>query len=375
MEPIAADELRSARVVIVDFGTGRFVGGHTSDYLAALQRALEGVRPITVAPFQHGPRLGRVDRYMLQLRTFLGELARRDGRRTVVISHSPEFRDIVLFWLASKLRRRSDAVGLFLLRRRAHGIVGSDNWRARVLERIVPGLIRSGWIYPVSDSRSALADWTAGTGSTGTLIAIPAPLGSSAPHPRPTGGPVVTLVGRFAIERGARAYDLIIGEALRIDETATIKVQVSADAGGELAEIATGLQRDWAAEPRVEILSGHLTPEAYANLIGSSDVVVFPYEAASYSTGTSGVMHDTLAFGRVALATRIESAAEMYAGRDDIIWLHGTDPPAMRAGLEAAFRRAMARRVEVETYPPADTFANDWLDAIRAAAITRLIGR
>lgn len=354
-------------VVIVDFGTGRFVGGHNADYLAALQRALHGIRPVTVAPFQAGPQGGRVARYVLQLRTYLREFGRHDDRRTVVISHSPEFRDIVLFWLASKLRRRSDAVGLFLFRRRADGIVGRDNWRARLLERIVPGLIRSGWIYPVSDSRSALAHWTAGLGISGTLIAIPPPLGSSGSHPRPTGGPVVGLVGRLAIEKGARAYDRIIRETLRIDETATIRVQVSEDEGGEVAEITKGLQRDWAGEPRVDFVTGHLTPEAYADLIGSTDVVVFPYDPASYSTGTSGVMSDTLALGRVALATQIESAAEAYAGRDDVVWLQGIDDPSIAAGLRAAFLRAKARRAEGDDHPRIDTFADDWLDAIRAA--------
>jgi hypothetical protein len=358
----------SLRPVIVDFGVGRFVGGHNADYLAALQRAIEDIQPITVAPFLNGARTGRVRCYVLQLRTFLWTLGRRNGPRTVVISHSPEFRDIVVYWLASKLSRPSDTVGVFLFRRQADGIVGRDNWRARLIERIVPGLIRSGRIYPVSDSRSALAHWTAGLGISGSLIAIPAPLGSSGTYSRPTGGPVVGLVGRLAIEKGARAYDGIIRETLRSDETATIRVQVSDDQGGELAEITRGLQRDWADEPRVDLVNGHLTPEAYADLIGSTDVVVFPYDPASYSTGTSGVMSDTLALGRVALATQIESAAEAYAGRDDVVWLQGMDDASIASGLQAAFLRSKARRAEAEDHPRIDTFADDWLDAIRAAA-------
>ena len=101
-------------------------------------------------------------------------------------------------------------------------------------------------------------------------------------------------------------------------------------------------------------------------------MVVLPYELSTYSSGTSGVMHDTLALGRVVLATRIEWAREAFAGRDDVIWLQGTDPSAIRVGLEAAFRRAMARRTGSAMQPPDDTFARDWLDAIRAAArITR----
>jgi len=366
-------ELDGLRLVIMDFGTGRFIGGHDADYLLALQRALDGTQLTTVAPFQNGLRLGRVGRYMLHLRTLLHELGRRDADRTVVIVHSPEFRDIVLFWLATKLRRRSDAVGLFVFRRRADGIVGRNNWRARFLEWIVPGLIRYGWIYPISDSRSALAEWTRGTGTTGTLIAIPPPLGSSAPHPLPTGGPVIGLIGSFRMEKGARHYDQVIREALAAAPTATVKVQVSKDRAGELADITGRLLDDWATEPRVEILTGHLTPEAYADLIGSTDVVVLPYEPSTYSSGTSGVVHDTLALGRVVLTTRIAWAEEAYGDHDDVIWLQGTDPAAIRAGLKTALRRALARRSEVLTAPPDDTFARDWLDAIRAAAVGRKV--
>lgn len=348
------------------------MGGHGEDYLVSLQRALEDIRPTIVVPFLNGPRLGRVRRYVLQLRTFLQHLGQRDGYRTVVISHSPEFRDIALFWLATKMRRRSDAVGLFLFRRRSDGIVGRDNWRARVLEWIVPGLIRSGWIYPVSDSRSALTGWTAATGATGTLITVPRPLGYSAPHPRPTGGPVVGLIGRLRIEKGARAYDVVIREALRIDEAATVKVQLSDEVEGEVARIADRLRQDWAAEPRVEMVTGHLKPEAYTDLIGSTDVVVLPYEVATYGGGTSGVLHDTLALGRLVLATRIEWAEEAFAGRDDVIWLQGTDAPAIHAGLRAAFRQAIARRASGEMRPPSDTFARDWQGAIREAASIRI---
>jgi hypothetical protein len=358
--------------MIVDFGTGRFVGGHNADYLVALQRALEDAQPMTVAPFQNGLQLGRIRRYKLHLETFLRALGRHEGEPTVVIVHSPEFRDIVLFWLATKLRRRSDAVGLFLFRRHADGIVGRDNWRARLLERIVPALIRSGWIYPVSDSQSALAEWTIGTGSTGALIAIPPPLGSSARHPHPTGGPVVGLVGSLRIEKGARHYDEIIRETLATAPTTIVKVQVSNEGAGELADIAGRLVHDWATEPRVELLTGHLTPEAYADLIGSTDVVVLPYEPSTYSSGTSGVVHDTLALGRVVLTTRIAWAEEAYAGHGDVIWLQGTDRAAIRAGLKTAFRRAMARRDGVVTAPPPDdTFADDWHGAIRVAARNR----
>lgn len=367
-EPISADELGDTKVVIVDFGTGRFVGGHNEDYLSALEQAVVALRPVVVAPFRHGRELGRVARYRLELLSYLAYLGRHHGERTVIISHSPEFRDIALFWLAVRLKPWSDAVGLFLFRRSADGIVGHDNWRARFLERIVPGLIHSGHIYPVSDSRAALEHWTAGTGRTGTLIAIPSPLGSLGPHPRPTGGPVVGLVGRLRIEKGARVYDRIIREILRIDGTATAKVQVSDGVEGELVEIATRLRRDWEGEPRVEILTGHLTPDAYANLIGSTDVVVLPYDPATYGSGTSGVIHDTLALGRVVLATRIAWAVETFADRDDVIWLQGTDPSAIQAGLEAAFRRAMILRVGVKIRPPDGDFAHDWLDAIQAAA-------
>ncbi len=356
-------------MVIVDFGTGRFVGGHNEDYLTALEQAVGALRPVVIAPFRYGRELGRAARYQSELRTYLACLGRRHTDPTVVVSHSPEFSDIALFWLAAWLTPWSDAVGLFFFRRAADGIVGRDNRRARFLTRIVPGLIRSGRIYPVSDSRPALAAWTAGTDTTGTLIAIPPPPGSSKPHPRPAGGLVVGLVGSLRIEKGARAYDLVIRETLSFDETATVKVQVSDGAVGELAEIAACLRRNWVAEPRVEILTGHLAPGAYANLIGSTDVIVLPYEPSTYGSGTSGVMHDALALGRVVLAPRITWATDReYQDHDDVIWLQGMDPSALQAGIKAAFRRARILRARAETPPSGDDFVRDWLDAIQAAA-------
>lgn len=368
--PTTADEVPDVRVAIVDFGTGRFVGGHNEDYLTALEQAVEVLRPVVVAPFRRGRALGRFARYRLESQTYFAWLGWRGMDQGVVVCHSPEFHDLALFWLVARLTPRRRGVGLFVLRRSAEGIVGRNNRRARFLTRVVPGLIRSGRLYPASDSRPALAHWTHDTGVPGSLIAIPPPLGAPAPHPRPTGGPVVGLVGRLRIEKGARAYDLVVREALQIDETAAVKVQVGAGMTGEAAGIANRLERDWRGVSRVEIIPGHLTPEGYANLIGSTDVIVLPYEPSSYSNGTSGVLHDAISLGRVVLASPIAWAAELFPGHDNIIWLEGTDGPALRKGLTAAVARAMVLRDTDIAQPLSSSFSADWLSAIRAAAAT-----
>jgi hypothetical protein len=288
----------------------------------------------------------------------------------IIVSHTPEFRDLALFWLATKLVPRTNTVAVVLFRRGADGIVGTRNRRAWFLERVIPGLIRAGRIYPVSDSRIALDAWTAGTGAKGSLIAIPQPLGATsrsganATH----GGLVVGLVGRARIEKGAHLYDSIIRDVLAINEGAKVRVQVFDSIAGEEGQIAKDLVLAWAGHPRVELLKGHLTPEAYADLVQSSDVVMLPYDPVRYGNGTSGVMHDTLAAGGVVLATSIEWGRAMFGDRDDVVWLRGLDPTSIRAGLEEALELAHARRSRPKARGLPNTFRNDWLTALERAA-------
>jgi hypothetical protein len=144
---------------------------------------------------------------------------------------------------------------------------------------------------------------------------------------------------------------------------------LGSDSVGEAGEIAARLRQIWQGDPRVALVDGHLTPDAYAALIASSDVVVLPYEMRSYGSGTSGVLHDALALGRTVLATPIPWAREAFPSHPDIVWLKGTDRLALAEGLRTAVTQALDRRRAATAGGGADTFASDWQAALAAAGL------
>lgn len=369
-------ETSETEVVLVDFATGRLNGGHQEDYLGALETALAGQRMTVLAPFRDGPaKAGRVATYWREFRAFWRLLGPGGGKGHVIVCHSPEFRDFVLLWLADLLRwRRSSAVGLFVLRRSSAGIVGRDNLKARVLDIVIPQMIRRGLIHPASDSRLALDHWLAGDrGVHGSMLSIPCPAVVAEPSPRLDGGPAIGLLGRFRVEKGAHHYDAVIGAALAEFPEATVHAQVAAEPGSDESDIAARLHDNWEGNSRVVLVDEHLAADAYARLIASTDVVVLPYDTESYGSGTSGLLHDALALGRTVLATPIPWAAEAYSEHPGVVWLTGTDKTALAAGLRAAVTRALSQRHAGADGKTADSFAEDWRAAVAAAA--RLVGK
>jgi hypothetical protein len=354
-------ETRRPEVWLIDYGSGRLPGGHQEDYLAALTKALAGWPLRIAAPFlsSRQPR-GRGAIALSELRLLLRQL--RGGPR-LLVWHTPELRDFVLFAVASTLVRRSKSAAVFVLRRDGAGIVGRAGLKARLLEALVPWLIRSGRVYPVSDSRTALEHWLSrAPHASGSVISIPAPQIARADPS--AGAPVVGLVGGFRIEKGAARYDVVIRAALSLFPEGRVKVQLGPGNTVEEAEIAARLERDWSNEPRVDLKTGHLTAEEYAAQIAGTDVVVLPYDVALYGAGTSGVLHDALTLGCTVLATRIAWAAERFADHPRLVWLEST--------AEADLREGLRRAVEVSLSGPAapaieDSFAADWNATLGAA--------
>ncbi|HLF71756.1 MAG TPA: hypothetical protein VI759_06365 [Dehalococcoidia bacterium] len=352
---------RRPEVWLVDYGSGRLPGGHQEDYLDALTKALSGWPLRVAAPFTSSkPPRGRGAIFLSELRLLLRQL--RGGSR-LLVWHTPEFRDFVLFAVAGALVLRSKTVGVFVLRRDGAGIVGRDGLKARILEALVPWLIRSGRIHPVSDSRAALEHWLArAPRATGSLVSIPVPRIDHGVVS--AGAPAFALVGGFRVEKGARHYDAVIRTALSLFPEGRVRVQLGRGNTAEEAALAAALQHAWGNEPRVDLKTGHLTSEEYAAQIAGADIVVLPYDVASYGAGTSGVLHDAIALGCTVLATRIAWAADRFADHPRLVWLKSTAGADLRDGL--------SRAVETSLSEPAgpsidDSFAADWNAALEAA--------
>ena len=358
----------AAAVWIVDYGAGRLNGGHQEDYLAALEKALAGCRTRVAAPFRAGATAGgRAAAYLSELRLFWRLL--HDGPRFFVC-HTPEFRDFLMLALAALATRRPRATGLFVLRRDGPGIVGRPGAKARLLERLIPALIRRRYLYPVSDSRPVLEYWLARAGAvSGSLVSIPIPAARRIISK--SAWPVVGLVGRFRIEKGARHYDAIIRLSLDLFPNGRVSVQLTPGLAGEEGELIARLLSSWSGHPRVELSLGHLPADQYADAVAATDIVVAPYEVSSYGDGTSGVLHDALSLGATVLATSIPWARDAFPNDPRIVWLRGTEPADLREGLLAAGERSKANRDQARE---ADSFAADWQAAL-SAAYESLAGR
>ncbi len=347
------------RVTVVDFGTGRLPAGHQEHYLSSLESALSRWDVEVIAPFRDGtPGAGRPGAYVSETRT----LARVLAKSGVVVCHTPELRDFVAFAMA--LIPHSEAVGVFVLRRDAAGIVGRAGAKARVLEAIVRRLVAAGRLYPASDSRPALAYWQSRAATAaGSLLAIPPPP-RRAFAPPPRGRPVIGIPGVFRNEKGAAAYDTVVRAALRVRPEALVRVQLGE--GGGHHGLSQKLGDVWAGESRVKVSNGFRPPDEYAAGLAACDVVVLPYDVSSYGLGTSGVLHDAVELGCVALATPIAWAAERYTGDPRVVWLEDVRPESLERGIA----EALARARELGRGPKAsvvDTFAADWQGAIEAA--------
>jgi glycosyltransferase involved in cell wall biosynthesis len=177
---------------------------------------------------------------------------------------------------------------------------------------------------------------------------------------------MVALIGRMRLEKGAARYSEVIREALAFPG-ASVVAQVSSE-GVSMAEreIACALLDDWAYDPRVTVIDGHIEPLAYVGWLSKAQVVVLPYDVASYGDGTSGVLNDALSVGCVVVATRTRWAVDRFEGDPRVVWLDaGAD--GLRTALSEALRRAAEIRRAAS--PSVDLkFAEAWHDVIDGAS-------
>lgn len=356
-------------VLLVDFLIGRSAGGHTAEYLGLLRGALAG-RPFDVlAPYiEAAPPSGRADRYRRFTRAMWSAFRRGD----VVVFHTPEARDILVLWALTALPVARRGCAVIMMRRGAEIMFGRDDWRARLIERCVRGLVARGVAHLVSDSHAASRTWSAITGRDVPVIPLPVRPGLEAARANHREGPLtVSLLGLFREEKGIDRYEAVLRLAREINPEARLFCQV-AETPLMLTEraVTEALSGRYAADPRATIHAGHLSADAYDRALLASDVVVLPYDPALYTSGTSGLLFDALTAGAVVLCTRIAWGVEEFSEAPSIVWLDGRDDAALRAGLVEAFARARRRRVDgIPTdLPSTEAFATGWIQAIRRAA-------
>jgi glycosyltransferase involved in cell wall biosynthesis len=369
-------------VTIVDHLSGRGLGGHYDDYLAALEAALaDDFELRTIAPFRDGvpePR-GRPGIYRLEISDYRKALTTPGGAAaSAAIVHSAEFSDYVCCRLAaSTIRRSRRAPCLFVLRRSPDPatLAGPGGRFGKRLVGLIAGMIRGGQIVAVSDSQPALDAWLAlAPGRKGALVALPpAPgaagegadaAGGEPPATRPTGGPLVAVAGRMRAEKGAAHYPDVAAAALTALPGSRVALQVSQhDAASRVAVVE--LRRAYEGDDRVVLLDEHLTAGQYRALLREADIVVLPYDAATYGTGTSGVITDALSQGAKVVVTPIEWARHVYGDDDRVVWL---EDPGSGEAIAKALQDAASRDTGPGTEDQTAAFADSWRVAVRRVA-------
>ena len=352
------------RILIYDTVTGRISGGHQADYLVALEAALAEFRPETHAPFRDTSRPipSIASRILGSVSFFRHALGATE--KTLVLVPNPSSLDFVTFAVAAFFALKNGrGSGVFVMRRDAAGIVGTG-WRANILDRIVCWLAGGRFFHMVSDTRAAMDHWQARTGQGGAIISIPVRLPTKS---RPPGSPLsLGLIGLFRIEKGAAHYDAVIETTRALAPAWRIICQLShTGRHPEEDRVARNLTAKWGADPMVQIHAEHLDAEAFTDMLHDLDVVVLPYDIQTYGPGTSGILFEALAAGKVVLAAPIAWARQEYRDHPNVVWLNGTDNATLREGLRQALTRAEQRRGETaETHRLPDRFRESWLEAL-----------
>lgn len=367
-------------VTIVDHLSGRGLGGHYDDYLAALESALGGgeFEVHTIAPFRDGTPApgGRLGLYRLELRDYRRALRRPGGGDAgVAIVHSAEFSDYVCCRLAAlTLRRSQRGACLFVLRRSPDPatLAGPGGRFGKRLVGLIAGMIRRGEIVAVSDSQPALDAWLAlAPGRSGELVALPPAPGEAdesdedePPVTKPATGPLVAVAGRMRAEKGAAHYPAVAAAALSALPGCRVALQVSQhDAASRVAVVE--LRRAYKGDDRVVLLDEHLSAGQYRSLLREADIVVLPYDAPTYGTGTSGVITDALSQSAKVVVTPIEWARHAYGNDPRVVWL---DDPASGEAIAEALQAAASRDIGPGTEDQMTAFTDSWRFVVQRIA-------
>ena len=360
-------------VLLLDFYAGRVLG-HSDHYLRSLEAVFRNSATVVWAPYRDGwGRDGLLTGFAQKLALGWRALHPPKGTARAVVVQNPGAAEKLMLTLVS-LSRPSRAIAVFVLRRSGDDLNARERpWLSRgsrLAQRAVTLLIRRGWLYPVSDSALALDYWKERAGvSHGSAVALPPPPGIDAGElPPREGGPVVALVGSFRAERGAGHYDAIIEAATDLVDDVSVDVQLGGSERDGSAPIAAALRQRWQHDQRVRLHEGYLSDREYAGLLARADVAVLPYDAASYTTGTSGVVHEALTLGATVVTSPLAWAAQQFAGHPRLHFVEDWNAETVRRELPLLVRSAIERR-DVALPAPGDDFAADWIAAVDEALL------
>lgn len=353
----------SIRVVIYDLCTGRLLGGHQEDYLSALEQALAPLNAVTSAPYRTGgARFARSPfaRLICCVRDFWRWLHARQP--ALVVAPNVSSLEFVGLFLTECLPGRHPASRVvFVMRREPEGITAAG-WRADLLEWSVRSLARRGLIELVSDTPQAAKFWSDRVGRPCPLVTIP--IRRPRVPPRVRAGATFALMGAFRVEKGAKIYDLVVETALALDPQTRVEMQIGVQGDDSVERrLAEQLRARWAQNPRVDI-HDHLSGEAFTDLLYRADVVVLPYDVESYGVGSSGVLFEALAAGRLVISTPIQWAWSEYGQHPGVFWIDRADPASLGQAIAEAHRRLPEWRSQPMPQRSDDLFAQSWFSAL-----------
>lgn len=357
--------MNAPRLTIVDMRSGRGLGGHSRDYLRALQDALSERAPETIAPFLSGGG----SRLSVYTRGFSAYRRAISGGGLAIVQNTSLNDYICLAGAALTLPRSSRGACLAMLYRdpspRSFGAGAA--WLSRVVIWLVTRLIRAGILIPMSDSKTVLAAWTArASGAEGHLVPTPPLPGADADAAEslelPDAEPLVVIPGAMRAEKGAANYAAVAEAVLAEFPDGGIAIQaVATDEASE--RIARQLEQDHHDDERVLVLTRHLDASEYRQLLEAAAIAVLPYDVDAYGAGSSGVVGDALASGAVVVAAPIDWIRTEYAGDPRVVFVEQPgDVEQLRSALSAAAGAEAAKQAG----GGAD-FAERWNAAVEAA--------
>jgi hypothetical protein len=316
------------KIIIVEMLIFSDNSGHALDYLDALKEALSGHDVETLAPFSaqrrrtiDGSRLLKISRLWRYIRTYRSLLLR--GDTDLIILPTPLFMDSVAYFCAYlSIIRRNFPLGLFVLRRESEALSQSSQFKVWLMNTCLQILCKRKHVYPISDSKFALKNWGMRLGVHGSEVSIPLRLnGTKRVVDHEAGIKTIGLIGAARFEKGLAHYDRIISCARAALPEAVIKIQLPDDPSDSEREVVDLIRDNWALDTHVNLIPGYLTNDEYALLVSETDAVILPYEVDAYGSGTSGILHEFLSSGGLAVSTKIVWAFERYCNDPRVIWL------------------------------------------------------